>query len=443
MARATFLPTRRWRTLLAVGATLALIAAACGGSDAPPSDGAAASATPSVPPGDTATSEPREDRPAQPADPTDPASADPGGRGVIAGIDTSIRSVDLSQIEYDLFNGASITLDRISESDIMALIDVIPPLDTNRDLLDEDTRLRVGEVHYIPAADADFLADDMSVLGYIADDGQAYAYSIAILNFHEIVNDTLGGRAVVITYCPLCRSGVVYERTLDGQVLTFGNSSALFQNDLVMFDRQTTSYWFQVGGEAVVGTLTGSRLTALPSVMMPWATWRQQHPDTLVLSDSTGFSRRYDVDSLLGYENSVNNLRLPFSVDDEILADDRLMAGELVLGVEVGETARAYPLNQLGDAAVNDDIDGQPIVIFSSAVGPSGAAYDPTLGDARLNFEFIGDAYRDVETRSLWDFTGLATEGELAGRRLTLLPSRTAFWFSYLSAFPSVTVSLP
>ena len=210
-----------------------------------------------------------------------------------------------------------------------------------------------------------------------------------------------------------------------------------------MFDRQTSSYWFQIGGEAVIGTLTGSRLKTLPSAMMPWSSWRQQHPDTLVLSDSTGFSRPYDVDSLLGYENSVNSLRLPFSVDDEILADDRLMAGELVLGVEVAETARAYPLNQLGDAAVNDEIDGQPIVVFSAALGPSGAAYDPTVDAARLNFESTVDGFRDIETGSLWSFTGLATEGELAGRQLTLLPSRTAFWFSYRSAFPDVSVSSP
>ena len=227
MARAMYPPTRHWRTLLAVAAALALVAAACGGaSDASPSDSAAASAIPPTPSDDAATPTEREDGSARPADPTT-APADTADRGVIAGIDTSIRSIELSQIEYDLFNGASITLDRISESDITALIDVIPPLDTNRDLLDEDTRLRVGEVHYIPAADAGFLADDMTVLGYIADDGQAYAYSIAILNFHEIVNDSLGGRAVLITYCPLCRSGVVYERTLDGRVLTFGNSSAL------------------------------------------------------------------------------------------------------------------------------------------------------------------------------------------------------------------------
>jgi hypothetical protein len=426
-----------------VGAAVALIAAACGGSSDGGSSDSDASAPAQLPAVDEpATAAPREERPSQtPAATTPPA--DPGGRGVIAGIDTSIRSIELSQIEYDLFNGASITLDRIDESDITALIDVIPPLDTNRDLLDEDTRLRVGEVHYISAAEAAFLADDMTVLGYIADDGQAYAYSIAILNFHEIVNDTLGGRAVVITYCPLCRSGVVYERTLDGRVLTFGNSSALFQNDLVMFDRQTNSYWFQIGGEAVIGTLTGSRLVSLPSTMMPWASWRQQHPDTLVLSDSTGFSRPYDVDSLQGYEVAVNNLRLPFSVDADILADDRLMAGELVLGFESGEIARAYPLNQLGDAAVNDEVDGRPIVVFSAALGPSGAAYDPTIDGLRHTFEAADGGYRDIESGTQWNFAGLATEGELAGRQLTLLPSRTAFWFSYRSAFPNVSISFP
>ena len=103
------------------------------------------------------------------------------------------------------------------------------------------------------------MEDDDLVLGYESGD-EAFAYPINILNFHEMVNDVIGGDPVLIIYCPLCVSGVVFSRAVDGQTLTFGNTSALYQSDLVMYDHQTGTYWFQVAGEAVVGTMTGSRL---------------------------------------------------------------------------------------------------------------------------------------------------------------------------------------
>ena len=256
----------RHRLLLAALAVAALVAAACGsGSGSGDAESGAATGTAGEPP----PAEPATESPAA-AEQTLPD--DPGGRGTLAGLDTSIRSVELADIHFDLFNGYSISLAEASEEGILALADLISPLDAARDLLPADVQNRVGTVRYISAEAATFLMPNMVVLGYIADDGQAYAYSLGILQFHELVNDTVGGRAILISYCPLCRSAVVYDRVVDGQVLTFGNTSALFQNDLVMFDRQTTSYWFQIGGEAVVGTLTGQRLTPLPSSLMPWET---------------------------------------------------------------------------------------------------------------------------------------------------------------------------
>ena len=121
------------------------------------------------------------------------------------------------------------------------------------------------------------------MLGYESGD-EAFAYPVNILNFHEMVNDVIGGDPVLITYCPLCVSGVVFSRAVDGQTLTFGNTSALYQSDLVMYDHQTGTYWFQVAGEAVVGTMTGSHLDSLPSATMPWGRWKSLHPDTPLLT---------------------------------------------------------------------------------------------------------------------------------------------------------------
>ncbi len=451
-----------------------MIAAACGGDDDEPSTGGIAAAVPPVQSqGETpvtATTPPVEsDRSSGDAAAVEaPSAADgagapatlpneqglpdeqgadedraDGGRGVIAGLDTSIRSVDLEEIEFDLFNGSKISLAEVDEATIVALIDVIPPLDGARDLLPESVQAQVGTVEYVSAEEASYLPDEATVLGYVADDGRPYAYPIGILQFHEFVNDTLGGRAVLISFCPLCRSAVVYDRVVDGEGLTFGNTSALYQNDAVMFDRQTNSYWFQVAGKAVIGPLTGSRLTVLPSVMMPWASWLREHPDTLVLSNNTGFPSNYAVDVFAEYDEIVSAGRLPFSVSEEVLADRRLDLAELVLGLEVGAASRAYPLNQLGTAAVNDDVGGRAVVVFTSADGPTGAAFDPVVDGQRLTFDVAEDGFRDRETGTEWTFAGRATDGALQGRQLTPLPTRTAYWFSYRSAFPDVTIAEP
>ena len=138
------------------------------------------------------------------------------------------------------------------------------------------------------------------MIGYLSESGQAHAYPHKILNFHEIVNDEIDGRPVLISYCPLCRSGVVYDRRLDGRTLTFGNTKALFESDLVMFDWETNSYWWQVPGRAIVGTVSGAALTPLASETMSWSAWRELHPRTKILSRDLGFGRKYERDPFTG-----------------------------------------------------------------------------------------------------------------------------------------------
>jgi hypothetical protein len=153
-------------------------------------------------------------------------------------------------------------------------------------LLLRDVIRPVLEPAYGVAGDLPWLDDDDLVIGYNTGGG-AYGYPVNVLDFHEIVNDVIEGVPVLITYCPLCFSGVVYSRELDGRVLTFGNTSALYQSDLAMYDHQTGSYWFQVEGEAVVGPLTRSRLSLLPATTVNWGEWRRLYPETHLL---TGFA---------------------------------------------------------------------------------------------------------------------------------------------------------
>ena len=421
----------------------ALVAAACSGGDDSPATLSPAQIS-DAPPGDPAPDpRPTADSPAPAPDP----APLPTERGVIAGLDTSIRSVPLVDIVFDLFNLTTLTLAEAKEETILRLVDAIPPLDANRSLLPPEVQINVGTVRYITAQQAaavDYIWETQLVIGYVADDEQPYAYPISILNFHEIVNETLAGRPVLVTYCPLCRSGVVYERTIDGEVLNFGNTSALFQNDLVMFDRgaSSISYWFQVAGEAVVGERTGQRLTPLASITTEWQAWLAAHPDTLVLSDDTGFERPYDTDSFATFAGAIDAAgHTPFPVDEETLADDRLPISEVALLVEIQGEARAYPLQSFGSLVINDDLAGQPLAVFIDSPSRYGVAFDPTVEGQRLTFTLTDAGFVDRETGSLWDSNGLAREGPLAGAQLVALPSRSAFWFSILSAYPAVTVA--
>ena len=371
---------------------------------------------------------------------TGPTSVVPEGSSVapklVPDVDTSIHSVPLEDILFDTFGTTSarfVPLSEISDELQTDLRDAIIPVD-----------LPVyGGADALP-----WLEDDDLVLGYESGD-EAFAYPINILNFHEIVNDVIGGDPVLITYCPLCVSGVVFSREVDGQTLTFGNTSALYQSDLVMYDHQTGSYWFQVAGEAVVGTMTGSHLDPLPSATMPWGRWKALHPDTLLLTGVEGgletlFARSsYGNGFGSGYQEIVNSEQFAFPVDKEKL-DGRLPAGEIVLTVETGGAMTAFPLGMIGDGAVNAEVGGEAIVVFTEAGGLSVAAFSRTLDGQTLSFDFQGDGiFTDRETGSTWDFAGRAEGGPLAGSRLERMSTRRSFWFAVAISFPGVKIHTP
>ena len=124
-------------------------------------------------------------------------------------------------------------------------------------------------------------------------DGDARAYPVQMLIWHEIVNDTVGGIPVAVTYCPLCNSAVAYDRRVGERVLDFGTSGLLWNSALVMYDRQTESLWSHFTGDAIAGVLTGTELDTFPVATVSWRAWRDAHPDGLVLSRDTGFDRDY------------------------------------------------------------------------------------------------------------------------------------------------------
>lgn len=296
----------------------------------------------------------------------------------------------------------------------------------------------------------EWLADNEPVLA-VELNGDARAYPLQILTWHEIVNDTVGDIPVVVTFCPLCNSAIVFERVVDGEPVEFGVSGLLRNSDLIMYDRTDESLWQQFTGEAVVGNHTGKQLTFLPSSLISFADFKAAYADGVILSRDTGIARDYGRNPYAGYDTIGSN---PFLFRGEL--DGRLPAVARVVTVSLPEVDVAYPLEILSEVGVIDDTQGgQEMVVFhisgtASALGASTIAeaedvgatgvFDPNLNGQRLTFTRDGDTFVDDQTGSRWNIVGQAIEGELAGEELTQIVSADHFWFSWAAFRPDTIV---
>jgi hypothetical protein len=207
---------------------------------------------------------------------------------------------------------------------------------------------------FLPA-DKARLADTDRVLG-LEVNGAARAYPVRILNWHEVVNDRFGERSLVVTYCPLCGTGMAFDGTLGSQPAAFGVSGLLYNSDVLLYDRGTQSLWSQILQTAISGPLKGTRLQSVPLTHTSWADWRRRHPATEVLSTDTGFARDYARDPYAGYD------KIPRLIFDVQHRDDRFPLKEWVLGLQIDGVAKAYPFSILARAV---DARGE----FSDMVG--------------------------------------------------------------------------
>lgn len=212
------------------------------------------------------------------------------------------------------------------------------------------------------------------VLG-VALGGKSRAYPVRILNWHEVVNDRFGARPVVVTYCPLCGTGMAFDPPASAQGKPFGVSGLLYNSDVLLYDRATESLWSQILQTAVSGPLRGARLGLLPLTHTTWADWRRRHPDTEVLSTDTGFQRDYGLDPYAGYDRIQ---RLMFDVEHR---DDRFPLKEWVLGVQVGGKAKAYPFSVLArtvnaNGELSDTVGGQRVRVRYDRAHGTAEAFD-------------------------------------------------------------------
>jgi len=312
----------------------------------------------------------------------------------------------------------------------------------------------IDHPHVVTQRQGDRFLDEREPVMVVEQGGAARAYPLQILVWHEIVNDRLAGRPIAVTYCPLCNSGVVFDRRVDGRDLTFGTTGKLRHSDLVMWDRQTQSWWQQFSGEALVGTLTGRRLRTLANQTLSWQDFKHIYPHGTVLSRDTGFVRDYGRNPYEGYDADPNGQ--PFALDRA--PDRRLPPKERVVLIRSARAATVIPFSRLQRHSVAAGrVGSQPYVVLfkrgvlsaldagvitdSRDVGTA-AAFDPHAGTRPLTFAPApAGVFADQQTGSTWDLTGRAIRGPLAGERLRPLEHDDQFWFAVAAFLPAATIA--
>ena len=307
----------------------------------------------------------------------------------------------------------------------------------------------------IAAKDATYLKPGDAVFG-IEIDGDARAYPLRILDWHEMANDVVGGVPVSLAYCTLCGAGIAYDgRAPDGTTYDFGSSGFLLRSNKLMVDRQTRSLWDQFTGRPVVGPLVDTpefRLRVLPSVVTSWSVWRKRHPNTKVLSLETGFQRAYTPGA--AYADYFADPDTMFPVPPT----PRLAPKTRIFGIEADDATRAYPIRTLTrEKLVHDRVGGRDLLLVAPRppvevegrshrsgvrrryqAGASVRAY--AVGDRR--FQAVswrdGRQWLSVADGEPWE----VTEAALVRGKETLprVAGVQAFWFAWSLHHPKTTL---
>jgi hypothetical protein len=313
----------------------------------------------------------------------------------------------------------------------------------------------IDDPKFISVEEAGTWLADVEPIIFVQVGEDARAYPIQILMWHEIVNDTVGELPLTITFCPLCNTAIVFEREVDGQVFDFGTTGRLRNSNLIMYDRQTETWWQQGTGEAIVGEYLGTKLKFYPASIIAWSDFAEAFPEGMVLSRETGFDRSYGRNPYFGYDD-INNS--PFLFRGE--TPGQLAAMERVLALDLNDETVAYSYSLLSEVRViHDQVGGEDIVVFWTAgtasaldsdsvsngrdVG-SASAFSPILDGEKLTFSAQDDGlFEDENTGSLWNILGQSVNGPLEGKTLTQQTAINHFWFDWVAFKPETRVYQP
>ena len=287
--------------------------------------------------------------------------------------------------------------------------------------------------------------------------GLAKAYPLNMLTFHEMVNDTLAGIPLLPSYCPLCNSGMVFDRRLNFEgkeyTLEFEVSGFLRNSNMVMFDRETESWWQQLMGDAIVGQFAGAELDIIPSMIISVEEFFESYPNGQILSKETGYEKtmeRYGTNPYYHYDSISKNPYSRFFNADNV--DGRLPAMARVIDIQDEGKYKIYPFTAIANKGViNDKFGSKYVVVFhlsgtvsnmderelseSKDVG-SVTAFNPMVDGEILTFSKKGDVFIDNQSHSKWDITGKCIKGKMKGKQLLIEAHSNHFAFSWLAFFP-------
>jgi len=295
------------------------------------------------------------------------------------------------------------------------------------------------------ASDVNFLQDGRRVAGIrIGDDIRAYPHQI--MDWHEIVNDSFDGQDVAVTFCPLTGTSIGIERNLGGNSVEYGVSGLLFRNNLIMYDRFSTSFWSQMQLRSVGGDFGGTDASVVQVIETDWATWKEMYPNSQVLNTNTGFSRDYS-GFAYGPQYTSNDSQILFPInnnDNRLNKKDRVHA---ILPSNVNENidVKAYALKDFsnGIAIIEDSFMGNDYIIigdqehdFINAFRLS-SAFEQSLEFTALDAP-SGNVIMTDQAGNDWDIFGYAVSGPNEGEQLTPARSYTGYWFALADFFPGI-----
>ncbi len=301
----------------------------------------------------------------------------------------------------------------------------------------------------------EWLGDEEPVVAYVNGD-DARAYPLQILIYHEIVNDVVGNTPVSVTFCPLCNASIVFDRTVEGEVLDFGTTGRLRNSDLIMYDRQTQSWWQQFTGRGIIGDYNETKLKQLASQIVSFETFYKHYPRGKVLNRQTGHARPYGNNPYSGYDN-INNS--PFLYNGP--KDKRLPPMERILSLSASDQpSLLIPTSKLETKPVlNLSYNDKPVVVIAtssatsaldkSSIGdsrkvPAAAAFSSELDGDTLEFEVKAGDLVDKATGSVWNAFGQAVSGPLKSKQLEQVDGGVHFAFAWLAFEPeSVVLEIP
>lgn len=326
-------------------------------------------------------------------------------------------------------------------------------------ILFRDAIRSLDQPTFVSAEDADDWLPEEDPIIAVQLKGETRAYPLRIMASHEIVNDEFGDMPIVITYCPLCNSALVFNSNFDGKALEFGTTGLLRNSDLIMYDRSSETLWQQFTGEGIVGEYAGERLEFLPSSIVSFADYRSAFPEGVVLSQDTGFGFSYNLSSYEAYDQIGADPYLFVDFDGEIQGkeiDRRLPSMERVVSVSLDGADLAYPVSILSEIGVINDTQASTDLVVFHTFGTTSAFYNPfaqrfddvgatgvfspILDGEKLTFSRDEDEIVDDQSGSTWNILGQAVDGPLDGQSLEPIVHGDHFWFSWAAFKPDTYI---